>query len=234
VTKISDSQPESSSAHVRGMKKPSFANPFKRLHDSGQDNDTDSSVFATVYPVGPPTKRRRQEREQKDKILDSSSSRGIVKSEEPNAFATSLGAAINQAATTATRSAVRSSEPRPRSESVKPRPKGTILQTAPPPQATASSSSYGGQSRHRVPQPSPILVNVADLQDMVVKTADRVVREMVGHVPNVLLAAHAAVSMMTGYAAHGQFMNNNTRLQFASVSLISTLITFELSYTFIR
>lgn len=89
----------------------------------------------------------------------------------------------------------------------------------PPPQAIASSSSHGGQSRHQNPQQAPILVNVTDLQDMVVKTADRIVREMIGDVPNVLLAAHAAVSMMTGYAAHGQFMNSNTQLQFPSVRL---------------
>lgn len=90
----------------------------------------------------------------------------------------------------------------------------------------ASLTSHNSQVKTPTPNQVPISVSVADLQDMVVKTADRVVRQIVGDAPHTLLTSRAAVSMMTGYAASGQFINNNTQLQFPSVCSAYLLVHF--------
>ncbi|KAF5358337.1 hypothetical protein D9756_001403 [Leucocoprinus leucothites] len=215
----------------RGVKKPVIAKTastqrsHKRQHELHSNNDTIGNVYAPVFPVGPPTKKRRQEREQREGkgASDGTSTSSVPKPKESESqtFADSLGAAINQVRDGATKvrpsgSSSSVQDSRRKNESVKPaRPVGV---SAPPPPGITSSISYSSQTKQQQNTQAPILVNVTDLQDMVVKTADRVVRQMVGDVPNLLLAAHAAVSMMTGYAASGQFMNNNTQLQFPSMN----------------
>ncbi|KAJ3568645.1 hypothetical protein NP233_g5586 [Leucocoprinus birnbaumii] len=227
--KLEPDESPSESTPARGVKKPAIAravNRFsKRPDDSRANNDTSNGVFAPVFPVGPPKKRRRQEQEQSEGNAKNTEATGSTsspiakekgKGKEETTFADSLGAAINQVregATKVMRPSGSLSELRRKTESM--RPARAVNPFVPPPPRTASSSSHNSQTRQA--SQAPIVVDVAQLQDMVVKTADSVVRQLCGEVPGILLAAHAAVSMMTGYAAAGQFTNNNTQLQFPSM-----------------
>jgi len=166
-----------------------------------------------VFPIGPPAKKRRREAER-------SFDRGALepKEEKTPSFADSLGAAINQVRQGATEVWTKGGpssthDDRRRSES------STTEMAAP-----SKMASSTGQIQMPVQDHVPILVNVADLQDMVVKTAEQVVRQLVGDIPHTLSTTHAAVSIMTGYAASGQFMNNNMQLLFPSVCSVFSVV----------
>jgi len=178
----------------------------QRLHGPLKDYVTGDK---TVFPIGPPAKKRRREAE---RSFDRDAPE--PKEEKTPSFADSLGAAINQVRQGATEVWTKGGpssthDDRRRSEST------TTKMAAP--SKMASSTGSTGQVQMPVQDHIPILVNVADLQDMVVKTAERVVRQLVGDMPHTLSTTHTAVSLMTGYAASGQFMNNNMQLLFPSV-----------------
>ncbi|KXN92231.1 hypothetical protein AN958_08684 [Leucoagaricus sp. SymC.cos] len=196
-TAAKESELEPSS--IRGVKKPSIVKPpFAKSQSAKQEVDDAGS--SSAIPIGPPKKKRRQEPQQNSQAVTSGEPSS---SNEPNAFALSLGAAINQVAETATKTRPSgvNQDHRRKHELAKSRPGDS---TALGPLEIASSTS---QQFKQAPQ-TPILVNASELQDMIVQTTDRVVRQMIGSVPHALLAAHAAVSMMSGYAAAGQFVNH--------------------------
>lgn len=204
---------------------PSDSHSTKRLHDSQTEPSGVGTIFATVYPVGPPRKKRRHESDLKSR---SEKAEGKRKAEEPNGFAAALGAAINQVATTATRTNSGSApEHRRKSDNIKKRP--SVKPTTISPVADSSIQ------KKSLPE-GPILVNVAELQDMVARTAERVVRQVIGETPLAAsLMTKTAVSMMTGYATTGSFVNDNTQMQFPSVRrrCFDSISLYE-SLTFLR
>lgn len=180
----------------------------KRSHNSHTRPSGDGTVFASVYPIGPPRKKKRQETTAKPKLTATG---GDSKASGTNDFAAALGAAINQVAATATRTSGSAQENRRKSDSIKKRPANN---------GVVATTSVPGSTIHRYSTSDrPILVNVVELQEMVVRTAEQTVRQIVGETAlSPSLTANVAVSMMTGYAAAGQFVNNNSQLQFPSVS----------------
>jgi len=181
----------------------------QRLHGPLKDHVT-GDKDSTVFPIGPPAKKRRREAE---RSLD----RGVPEpKEETTSFADSLGAAINQVRQGATK--VRTSSGPSSTHDYRRRSEPTTAEMVAPPKMASST----GQVQMPVQNQVPILVNVADLQDMVTRTVERVVRQLVGDKPHLLLSTHAGVSTMTAYAASSQFMNNNMQLLFPSVCSVSS------------
>lgn len=132
------------------------------------------------------------------------------KTKKPNNFAAALGAAINQVAETATEMRT-SSGSRRGHDNRKKRPCDNVSAPAP--------GSSGARGRH--PTEDSIVVDVVDLQDLVVQSAERVARRIVGETASSFsLATKTAVSMMTEYAAAGTFINDNTQIRFPSVSRV--------------
>lgn len=223
---LSDTDPNislSEASSVRGVKKPVFASAStshqssKRPYVSRKDNDLRGKGLG-VFPIGPPLKKRCRENE---KNMASGASESKKKGTQ--SFADSLGAAINQARQGATEVQTNGSSSSILDHS---RRHESTTETAAAPSKMASLTSHNSQVKTPTQNQVPISVSVADLQDMVVKTADRVVRQIVGDAPHMLLTSRAAVSMMTGYAASGQFINNNTQLQFPSVCSAYLLVHF--------
>jgi len=186
------------------VKKPTIIGTSTGLHGPVKDYVT-GDKDSTVSPIKPPAKKRRREAE---RSLD-------IPEPEEESFADSLGAVINQARQGATEVWTSGG---PSTHGYRRRNESTNTEMTAPSKMASST----GQVQMPVQDQAPILVNVADLQDVIVKTADQVVRQLVGDTPPTLLTAHTAVSMMTGYAASGQFLNNNMQLLFPSVCSVSS------------
>lgn len=222
-----------SSSVSRSVKRP---NETQSAGPSG-----DGTVFASVHRIGPPRKKRRQESESQSREPASKESpvrhtevKKKPREAERDSFAASLGAAINEVAKSATRTMKNRQHRKGDIEEVKKRPSGdfasmqqqlvvkpTVREKSPPSSISKRSVLARGEDLPDTTSQSskgPILVNVADLQDMITNAAEQVARKIVEDTSSTAsLATKTAVAMMTSFAAAGKFVNSNTQMEFPSV-----------------